>query len=86
MGHENQPAAALQDMSDGGQGGPQALVVGNLSLFQWHIKIHPHEHAAPFDVKIGNGQFGHGYLLCRRWQPEWVQHHSCKWGKPPPKS
>ena len=62
VGHEHQPGAAFETVSEGRQGGADPAVVGHRAVRGLgDVEVHPDQQGLAFDVEVTNG--AHGSLL-----------------------
>jgi len=59
VGHEDEPAAAAEDVPDRREGGADARVVGDLAPLQRDVEIHPHQHPFALYVEVVDRQLRH---------------------------
>ena len=57
MGTENNRRAVIRQIPDGGDGLPDALVVGDYTVGQRYVEVAAHQHLFAVDVDVFNGFF-----------------------------
>jgi len=59
MGTQDHGRLSVQEVLDGGQRGPDAGVVGHLSLSEGDVEINAHQHPLPLHIHIADGFLVH---------------------------